>query len=87
MERKALVNEITCFYFDYKLINKSIKINEIKDRIDQQLEDIDYVESLIKEIIIKTSNRKDIDIVKLKELRLELEKIRLELEYKDLNDL
>ena len=83
MERNVLVNEIASFCFQYGIFDKSIRVSEIKNRIRNQLDNVEFIENLINTLIIKTRNRKNIDVEKLKELLLELEKIRLELEYKD----
>jgi len=82
MERNILVNEIAAFCFSYGVFDKSIRAREIKKNIKSQLDDVEFIESLINTLIVKTRNRKNIDIEKLKELLLELEKIRLDLEYK-----
>jgi len=80
MERKELINIIIDFFIEYKLFDKSIKIKEIKSKIDDQLKDIEFVESLINTVIVKVKKRKNVDL-KVKILLLELEKIRLELEF------
>jgi len=81
MERKILITEIANFCLKYKLFNKLISLSEVKNRIESQLEDIEFVESLINTIIIKTKRGKNIETKKLKGLLLELERLRLELEY------
>jgi len=86
MERKTLVNEIARFCFDYGLFDKSVKIDEIENKIKAELEDPSFIESLINTILVKTkyfknSKSKNLDVDQLKELLLNLEKIRLELEY------
>jgi len=80
MERKELVNEIASFCYEYRLWNRAIKIDELKNIIEFQLKDFEFVESLINTIIVKT-NHKNIDVEKVKKILLELDKIRLELEY------
>jgi hypothetical protein len=82
MKRTVLVNEIVGFCFEYGIFNKSEEIKNIKLSIFHQLEDVVFVEQFINLLIIKTKNRHDIDFEKLKMLLLELERIRLELEYK-----
>ena len=81
MKREELISEITDFCFKYRLFNKSVYMSEIKDKIEKGLNESDFIESLINTIIYKTRNQKNIDTEKLKKLLLELEKIRLELEY------
>ena len=83
MKRNILVNEIVTFCFTNEIFHKTIKVSEIKNRVRICLDEIDFIESLINTIIIKTRISKNIDIEKAKELLVELEKIRLELEYKD----
>ena len=64
------------------MFEESVKASELKNRIGEWLNDISLVESLIKTIIEKTQG-KSIELEKIMVLRLELEKIRLELEYKN----
>ena len=85
MERKYLVNEIADFCIDYKLFKTKLGTNEVKRKIEEQLEDSEFIESLINTVILKTKKCKNVEIERLKILLLELEKIRLELEYKDYN--
>jgi len=81
MERKKLIDEIIRFCFDYRIINKPIDIDEVKENIEQQLKESDFVETLINAIILNTTHHKRTNIKKIKELLLALEDIRLELEY------
>ena len=83
MERKILLNEIAAFCFKYQLLDKSISVNEIKDRIEKQLSDSTFIESLINTIIVRAKNDKTLNIERLKSLLLELERLRLEMEYTD----
>lgn len=83
MKRKILINEIVKFNLKYRLFNDGVKADELKSIIEIWLEEIEHVESLINLIIVKTSQVKNIDKEKLKIIRLELEKIRIGLEYKD----
>lgn len=83
MKRKILINEIVKFNSKYSLFNDEVKADDLKNMIEIWLEDIEHVESLINLIIAKTSYVKIIDKKKLKIIRLELEKIRIGLEYKD----
>jgi len=82
MERKRLANELTDFCLEYKIFNISCGAKEIKQRIEEQFCDVVFVESLINLIIVKTQSQKDVDTDKLIELLSELERLRLELEYK-----
>ena len=80
MKRDILISEIISFCFDYGVM---IDEEEVKSKIDSQLEDVDFLETLINTIIIKAKQSPNVDLDKVKELLLELEIIRLELEYKD----
>ena len=84
MERTELINIIIDFFIEYKLLKKIVRIDEIKKTIDEQLNDARFIESLINTIIIKTMKRKNVDIEKIKILLLELEEIRIDLEFKDI---
>jgi hypothetical protein len=81
MNNKELVNEIIGFCVTYRLFEKSEELTAIKEAIEHQLVDVVFVEGLINRLILKAKDRKDIDFEKLKTLLLELERIRLELEY------
>jgi len=83
MERKKLANEVTDFCLEYDVFNTICGETEIKQRIEEQFEDVIFVEGLINMIIVKTKDKKDIDTGRLIEVLVELEKLRLELEYKD----
>lgn len=83
MKRKVLSNEITNFCLEYGVFNITTKISDIKTRIEHQLDDYDFVESLINMIITKTKEKEKVDTERLKKLLLELEKVRLELEYRE----
>jgi len=80
MERDILINEIANFCLDYGVIIDRI---EIKSKIEDGLGKAELIESLINTIFIKAKNGKIKDIEKVKELLVELEKIRLDLEFKD----
>ena len=85
MEQKKLArlaDELTDFCLEYKIFNITCGAKEIKQRIEEQFCDVIFVEGLINLIIVKVRNQKDIDTGKLVELLSELERLRLELEYK-----
>ena len=82
MKREDLANEITDFCLEYGIFNITCGTKEIKQRIEEQFCDVVFVEGLINMIIKKARNHKDIDTGKLIELLTELERLRLELEYK-----
>lgn len=81
MERTDLINVIIKFCIEYKLFDNLNKEDEIKSRIESQLDDVSFIENLINTIIVKTRNCEKVDNNKIKHLLLELEKVRLELEY------
>ena len=87
MEKEELINEIASFCYDYRLFKREIKVDELKNIIKFQLEDFEFIENLINTIIVKT-NKYNIDVKKAIRIILELDKIRLELEYRgrDKND-
>jgi len=82
MERKKLANDITEFCFEYGIFNTTCGTREIKKRIEEQFIDPAFVEGLINMMIVRSKMSKEIDVDKLMELLLELDKLRLELEYK-----
>ena len=82
MDRKRLANELTDFCLAYGIFNTTCGVKEIKQRIEEQFDDVVFVEKLITKIIHKSKNHNGIDPDKLVELLSELEKVRLELEYK-----
>ena len=82
MNRKKLANDVTDFCLEYGIFNITCGAKEIKQRIEEQFEDCAFVEGLINMIIVKAKNRDDIDTGKLIELLSDLERLRLELEYK-----
>ena len=83
MERKALINEIANFCFYYGLYNKPINISEIKSNIEYKINNPAFIESLINMINVNIRKRKNVDTQKLITILTELERLRLELEYKN----
>jgi len=84
MERKILVKKIVGFYFETGLLDETIlKKDEIKLIVDDCLGKVEYIELIINTIIHRAKTHKNLDVEKLKEILIELEKVRLELEYKD----
>lgn len=83
MEREELVNKIISFCFTYGVLDETVKMNEIQERIDKSLNQCEFIEDLYNMILLETKSHKKMDIGKIQELLLELEKIRLELEYKE----
>ena len=84
MERLELAEEIIDFCIKYRLLGKPNRFVLAKDRIEKELENICFVESLIHVIILKTQYIKDMDNIRLKKLLMELEKVRLDLEYDEI---
>jgi len=82
MERDILINEIVSFCLDYGVL---IDRREVKSKIEEGLEKAELIENLINTIFIKAKNGKIRDIEKVKELLIELEKTRLDLEFRDYN--
>jgi len=83
MERKILVGKIIDFCYRYDVLDdSSIEISELKNIIEKRLDEAHFVESLINTIILRTKKYSGIDIERVIELLTELEKRRLEIEYK-----
>jgi len=85
MEQKKLArlaNELTDFCLENRIFKPTIGAKEIKRSIEEQFDDVVFVEGLINMIIVEAKSLKDIDTGKLVELLSELERLRLELEYK-----
>jgi len=82
MSNNDLINEITDFCIKNKLFNKTVHISNIRSNIKAQLKDCAFIENLYNTIYLKTKYRKNIDIDRIINLLLELEKVRLEIEYK-----
>ena len=77
-----LANELTDFCLEYRIFNISCGAREFKQRMEELFYDVIFVEELINLIIVKAKDQKDIDTGKLVELLSELERLRLELEYR-----
>lgn len=82
MERKRLAHELTNFCLAYRILSMpSCGARELEQRIEGQLDDVVFVETLINQIIVKAKFYRGIDAGKLIELLTELERVRLEHEY------
>lgn len=86
MNQYKLIKEIikTCKYF--KIIENEIDYNYIEKKIIDGLDDIIFVENLLNVFYRKTKSRKfknTINKNRLKNILVELEKIRLNLEFKE----
>ena len=82
MERKELVQELTDFCIEYRILNVRCRTKEIEQGIQKKLDDIAFVEELIHEINVTAKRYRGIDADKLIELLSELDRIRNELEYR-----
>ena len=85
MEQYKLVKEIikTCQYF--KIMNRDINNSFVEKKIIDGLEDIIFVENLLNIFYKKMKQKrfqKTLNQYRLKRLLIELEKIRLNLEFK-----
>jgi len=83
IERDVLIDKIVSFCFDYGIFEVQENESEIKSNIGIGLNKVEFVESFIATIITWTRSREDLDIDRLKEILIELERIRLDLEYKN----
>jgi len=81
MEKLELAEEVISFCIKYRLLGNPKRIVLAKDRVVQELGNIVFVESLIHMLIVKTQYI-EVDNNSLKSLLMELEKTRLDLEYK-----
>ena len=84
MDRKDLINKIVGFCFYLEIIKNIDNEIEIKKVIDEHLDEIAFIEDLIRTMITKARVIKGLDIDGLKEVLTELEVIRVELELKEL---
>ena len=82
MELYILIREIVSFCLDYGV---KLDEKEVEKKIRLYLNKAEFVENLIGMIITKAKKDKNMDIQRTKELLLELEKVRLDLEFKNHN--
>ena len=69
MKRKKLANDVTDFCIEYRIFNTTCGTKEIKQRIEEQFDDVIFVEGLINMIIVRAKNKTDIDTGKLIEYK------------------
>ena len=82
MKKNVLIGKIINFCFTYNVLDdESIGVSELTDIIEKMLGEAYFLESLINTIIIVSKKHRSIDTTEVKTLLIELEKIRLELEY------
>lgn len=82
IERKKLVNELTSFCIKFNLFKGRIEKSDIEVGLEAGLEKIEFIENLITMIIYKSRYNTITDLKQLKYILLELERLRLDLEYK-----
>ena len=84
MERNVLVNRIVRFYFETRLLDESkMSKEELEDIIADCLNKAEHVETIINTIIHRAKTNRNFNIDELIEMQTELERIRLNLEYKE----
>ena len=81
--RNVFISEIVKFCFDYKVIHESVTEDELRQIIHNHIEDEAFIENLINTIILKARTCSYLEIERLKDLLIKLERVRLDLEYKD----
>ncbi|MCL2568492.1 MAG: hypothetical protein FWE12_03510 [Oscillospiraceae bacterium] len=82
MQKNELIETVISFCLDYGVL---LDKEEIKRKIEAGLEKEEFLENLIGTIRNKAKRDSTLDIQRVKELLIELEKIRLDLEFKDYN--
>jgi len=82
MQKSELIETVISFCLDYGVL---LDREEIKKKIEAGLEKEDFLENLIGTIRNKAKRDRALDIERVKALLIELEKIRLDLEFKDYN--
>lgn len=80
MKKKFLVDEIVNFCFKYGLIANTTNVDYLRNNIEEQLNDVVFVENLINAIFIRGKQYKILRSKKVMNIIMELEKIRLQLE-------
>lgn len=83
IKKNQLADELVDFCIKYKLLNITGDVAEVQKNVEIQLEESSFVEGLIKWLISETKYRRNIDYQKLKELLIELEKIKLDFDYEE----
>jgi len=82
MERTVLIDEIINFGLNYGLLKNPFVIKRIRKNIEKELTEVEFVENLYNTIFSKAKERKVLRQKRIKDLLMELEKLRLELEDK-----
>ena len=81
MGKKELAENLIDFCAQYNLFDTPKEIFLAKDKVVENLGDICFVESVIHTLILKAKYIENVDFDRLKMLLIELEKVRLDLEY------
>lgn len=81
MERKLLIKEIVDFCCDYKLFKNPTDAKLINENIEEQLNDVAFIENLYNVIFRKAKQYHLLGQKRVIDLLMELEKIRLKLEH------
>ena len=82
LEEKILVKELTGFFFVYGILGRELEESTIRKIVKNSLEKIELVETLINKLTNEAKKQRYIDVAKAKELLLELEQVRIELDFK-----
>ena len=80
MKKEKLVNKIVDVCIDLKIVKYSNYRKEVKNNIMMFMGDVTFIESLYNTIFVKAKQRNILHTKKIKNLLMELEKTRLELE-------
>ena len=83
IERDVFIEELAGFLFIYGIFGREVEESTIRKIIENSLEQIELVETLINKINKEAKKRRYINVEKLKELLLELERIRIELDFEN----
>jgi len=76
-----LVNDIIIFCLEYGIHGRVVEVSVMKSNIEKGLKKIEFVESLINQVEVRTRRRKNIDVKRIKKLLSRLGDLRLDLEY------
>ena len=80
IEQDNLIREIVSFCLDYGV---QIDESELRRKIEKGISKTEFLEDLINTVFLTAKRNKRTDIKRAIELLLELERMRLELEFKD----
>jgi len=83
MNKEILVNRIVGFYLETSLLDESrLSKEELAAQITSCLKKAEHLETIINTITLRARCHRNYDAKKLIEMLVELERIRLHLEYK-----